>query len=145
MTQISTNKIPVWFWILSIVALLWNIMGVMAYLADAYMPQEVLTALPATQQELYAARPPWVTAAFAIAVFAGVLGCILLLLRKKLAKTVFLVSLLGVLAQNIYAFFMSNTLEVMGNQALYFPILVILVAIALVIFAQTALKKGWLS
>lgn len=145
MTEISTKKIPAWFWILSIVALIWNIMGVMAYLADAYMPEEVLTALPEVQQELYTGRPSWVTAAFAIAVFAGLLGCILLLLRKKLAKTMFLLSLLAVLVQNAYAFFMSNTIEVMGYQALYFPILIIIVAIALVVFTKKATEKGWLS
>lgn len=40
------NKPTSAFWIISAVALLWNIMGVIAYLGQAYMTEEVLKALP---------------------------------------------------------------------------------------------------
>ena len=78
------TKPPVWFWIVSIVALIWNGLGVMAYLARAYATDEMIAALPPEQQaEFLAEHPAWYTAAFAIAVFAGVLGCLALLLRKN--------------------------------------------------------------
>ncbi len=142
----TTNKPNTWFWVIGILALIWNLLGVFAYLAEAYMSDEILSALPAEQQALYAERPAWVTAAFAIAVFAGALGCIAMLIRKKLAASLFILSLLAVIAQQIYAFFLSNTMEVMGGaSAMGMPIMIIVVAIFLVWYARRATTKGWLS
>jgi hypothetical protein len=32
----TTNKPPIWFWIASIIALIWNAMGINQYLQQAY-------------------------------------------------------------------------------------------------------------
>ncbi|MGW9685643.1 hypothetical protein [Flagellimonas sp. 2504JD1-5] len=141
----DSNKPPVWFWIVSVAALLWNIMGVMAYLGQAYTSVEQLEQMTQAQRELFEAQPAWVTAAFAIAVFGGTLGCIALLLRKKWAKPVFFISLLGILGQFIYGLFLSNTIEVYGNQAIYMPILVIVIGVLLILLAKKGIQKGWLS
>ena len=42
MSADSTNKPPVWFWVVSVLALIWNIIGVMSYLAQAYTSVEDL-------------------------------------------------------------------------------------------------------
>ncbi len=142
---ISTNaKVPTWFWVLSVLALLWNLMGVFAYLAEAYMTDETFATLPEAQQALYNARPSWVTGAFATAVFAGTLGSIGLLVRKKWAFPVFVLSLVGVLGQMTYQFFLSNTFEVFGNVFMIMPIAVTLIAIALVFFSRASIQKTWL-
>ena len=89
----TTQKPPIWFWIISIIALLWNAMGVLAYIGQAFLTEEAIAAMPPEQQEIYSIDfPAWYTAAFAIAVFAGFGACILLLLRKKLANIFFIVS-----------------------------------------------------
>ncbi len=138
-------KPPIWFWIVSIVALLWNLMGVLAYLGEAYMSEEAFALLSEGERTLYEARPAWVTGAFAIAVFAGALGCIGLLLRKKWAAMVLVISLLGVIGQQTYLFFMSDTFDVMGNSAMFMPITIIIVAILLIVLARSANKKMWMS
>ncbi len=137
-------KPPVWFWVVSALALVWNLLGVYAYLAEAFMTDEVRAALTEAQRQLYESRPAWVTAAFAIAVFAGALGCIALLLRKRWALSMLFLSLLGILAQQTYLFFLSNTFEVMGNEAMGMPIMIVVVGIALVLFARSAIRKKWL-
>ncbi len=142
-TETKVNP-PKWFWVVSVLALLWNLMGVFAYLAQAFMSIEVLEAMSQAERELYESQPPWVTAAFAIAVWAGLLGCILLLIRKKLAKTIFVISLLGVLAQTTYNFFLSNTFEVYGASAMAMPIMIIVVSILLVLFSNKSISKNWL-
>ncbi len=141
----NSNKPPVWFWVVSVLGLLWNIMGVMAYLAQAYTSVEDLEKMTQAQRELFEAQPAWVTAAFAIAVFGGALGCITLLLRKKWAKQVLIVSLLGVLAQFIYGLLLSNTIEVYGNQAIFMPIVVVIIAVFLILMAKKGIQKGWLT
>lgn len=145
MTTKERTKPPVWFWIVSILALLWNLAGVGAYLGQAYMSKENLQAMPEAHQQLLEAQPAWYTAAFAIAVFAGALGCLLLLLRKKLAFQVLVVSLLGILLQQTYTFFFSNSFEVLGNNAMYMPLSIVIVGFLLVFFSRGATEKNWLS
>ncbi|MDG1040937.1 MAG: hypothetical protein P8H13_08800 [Polaribacter sp.] len=80
----STNKPKALFWIIAVIALLWNAMGVAAYLFQAYITDEMIAQLPEEQQaEFLVVHPSWYTGLFALAVFGGVLGCILLLARKK--------------------------------------------------------------
>ncbi len=139
----TTNKPPIWFWVISIIALLWNIMGVAAYLGQAYMTDEALAALPEADQNFYNNMPAWVTAAFAIAVFGGTLGCIGLVLKKKWATMILLVSLIAVLAQATYNFFLQDFVELSGGRIIM-PIVVILIAVFLVWFSKNATSKGWI-
>ena len=141
----TSVKPPVWFWVVSVIALLWNLMGVAAYLGDAYTSVEQLEQMTQAQRELFEGRPAWVTAAFAIAVFAGAIGSIALLIRKKWAKPVLTLSLIAAIAQFIYNTFMTNTIEVMGNQAIIFPILVLGIGLYLIFFAKKGIQNGWLS
>lgn len=145
MTTNTNIKPPVWFWIVSVLALLWNFAGVGAYLQQAYTSIEDLEAMTQAERLLHESQPAWATAAFAIAVFAGAFGCIGLLLRKKWANLVLLISLMGILAQQTYHFFLSNTFEVVGSEAMFMPVLVIIIGILLVFLARSAAKKGWLA
>ena len=144
MTKDQEINPPKWFWIVSVLALLWNIMGVMAYLKDAFMSVEDLEKLTQAERLLYESQPAWATAAFAIAVWGGTLGCIALLLRKKWARPVFLISLIGIVVQLVYAFFLSNSFEVYGPGAVAMPIIVALIGILLVFFSGKAQNKGWI-
>lgn len=145
MTDISTNKPPLWFWIVSIAALIWNLMGVMVYLGQAYMTDADLAALPETEQALYANVPAWVTAAFAVAVFGGALASITLLLRKKIAKTLFIISLIGIVVQMSYNLFMSDVMEVYGPGGMIMPIMVLIIGVYLIMFSNKSIARNWIS
>jgi len=146
MTNSTTNKPPIWFWIVSLIALLWNSAGVYMYLQQAYNT-EAHQAMYNTPEllEMVNNTPSWAIAAFAIAVFGGVLGCIGLLLRKKWAKLIFTLSLIGIIVQMIYNLFISGALEVYGPGAIAMPIMTILIGIFLVWFSKKGIAKGWLS
>jgi len=101
--------------------------------------------LPEAQQSLYETRPKWVTAAFDIAVWSGLICSLALLLKKKWAKAIFVLSLFGILLQQLYHFFLGNTFEVMGITAMFLPILIIVFGAALVLFASFASNRNWLS
>ncbi|MCP4882416.1 MAG: hypothetical protein GY908_01370 [Flavobacteriales bacterium] len=133
------------FWIIGIIALIWNLMGVFAYLQEAYMTVEDLAALPPDQQALFENVPAWVTGAFAFAVFGGALGCILLLLRKKLANFVFIISFIGIIAQMTYNLFMSKALEVYGPGRMIMPIMVIVIGAFLIWYSKKMESKGILN
>ena len=145
MTESSTNKPPVWFWIVSVIAFIWNGMGIMVYLAQAYMTEDDIKALPEAQQALYADIPAWATAAFAIAVWAGLLGCIALLLRKRWAKLILLVSLIGIVVQMFYNLVISNAMDVYGLGGAIMPIMVLIIGVSLIRFSNLAIAKNWIS
>ena len=132
------------FWIISVAALIWNIMGVIAYLGQAYMTEEVLKALPEGEQAYHNNVPAWVTAVFAIAVFAGVFGSLGLLMRKKWATMLFIVSLIAVIAQLIYNVFIQKFIELSGEKIIW-PIVVLIIAVLLVFLSRKAGKEGWIS
>lgn len=141
----TTSDKPVTsFWVVSAVALVWNAMGAFAYLAQRMMTPETLQALPENERALYTSIPVWVTSAFAIAVWGGVAGCLLLLLRKKLATAVLMISFAGIVVQMIYNVFISNSYAVYGPGGLAMPVMVLVIGAYLVWFSRGATAKGWL-
>lgn len=136
---------PKWYLPVAIVALLWNLLGCMAYLSDVMMKPEDIAKLPAAQQALYAARPAWSVAATAFAVWGGALGCLGLIMRKRWATPVLIVSLLGVIGQDLSLFVMSGAIAQAGAVALVLQGLVLVVSIALVMLARKAAARGWIS
>lgn len=141
----TQNKPGAAFWIIAVIALIWNIMGVMAYLGQAYMTDEDKALLPEAEQALYTDIPAWVTAAFAIAVFGGLLGALALLLRKKWATPLFLISLLGIIVQMIYNFFISGAMDVYGPGGMIMPVMVLVIGFFLVWYSKKATANGWLN
>ncbi len=111
------------------------------------MTDEALAALPEMERALYENVPTWAVFAFAIAVFAGTLGCILLLLRKKLATTIFIISLLAILVQMFYNFFifLGKATEVYGPESMIMPVMVVITGFFLVWHARKCNANGWLS
>ena len=141
----DTIKAPTWFMVVAAVMLVWNLLGVMAYIAQVTMTPEAMAALPDAQRQLYETTPAWATAAFAIAVNGGALGCVFLLLKKNLAATFLQLSLLGVLVQMYHSFFMTKAFEVFGPGGLVMPIMVLVIAIYLVTLAAKAKARRWIS
>jgi len=139
MTENGTNKPAIWFWIVSVIALVWNGMGVNAYLQQAYNTESYRAMYSAEQLEIAANMPTWVTAAFAIAVFAGTLGAVGLLLRKKWATLLWILSLIAVVLQMGY-------ILINGYQSdMGMTIMIIVFAFIFVWFSRHAGSKGWLS
>jgi hypothetical protein len=135
---------PVWFWVISIIALLWFLMDMSAFFMRVLMTDDVIKAMPKNQQHLYRNMPLWVNIVFAGEVFGGVLGCVGLLLRKKWALPLFAVSILGVLSQTFHVYFLSDAISTMGTPAVVMPLLAILIGIGMIVLAKSAISKGWL-
>jgi len=137
----STTKPPIWYWIISVIALIWNGLGVMQYLARAYATDEMIATLTEeAQAEFLVEHPAWYTAAFAIAVFCGALGALSLLLRKKWAYFLFVISAFGAIIQHIYLFI---NIEMSGTR-LVMPLMVILVCLFLIWYAKNSIQKDWI-
>lgn len=145
MTSISSSKPPIWYWIVSAIALFWNGMGVIQYLGQAYNTDSFREQYTSEQLELMANTPTWVTAAFALAVFCGIAGAIALFLRKKWAYHLFLISLLAVIAQMVYNLFIIDSVAIYGPGAAAMTAMIIVFALLLLWFSKKAIAKGWIS
>lgn len=129
------------YWLISIVALFWNFMGIVAYLGQAYISDDALKMLPEENQLYFSNVPAWVTAAFAVAVFGGFLGAIGLIIRKKWAYFLFVISFLALVAQHVYNFFIQNYIEMTGSQMIL-PIVTFIVALFLIYFSKQKSQQG---
>lgn len=87
--------LPKWFWPVAVLGLAWNVFGAAQFLSKVRGTVDSLmgSGMTKEQAELYANLPLWMDASFAIGVFGGTIGCILLMLRMPLAKAVFALSL----------------------------------------------------
>jgi len=142
----TTNKPNKWFWIIAILALLWNLMGVSRYLMEAYNVESFRANFNEDQLTLIDGSPSWLTAVFAIAVFSGFLACVALLMKRKLAIILFGISLLFVLIQMIAVWITTDSIEIFGIvDGVVMPMLVIVISIFLYYYSKGAGQKGWLN
>jgi hypothetical protein len=129
------------FWLIGVVALVWNVGGVINFFVQ--MNPEMLDAYRESERAIIEDRSAWATAAFAIAVFGGALGCLLLLFRKSVATYALIASLLGVIVTMIH------TLGVGIDFGLGEIVAIILMPVALAVFliwySKWTERKGWIS
>lgn len=145
MNSNNTVPAPKWFTVFAILALAWNLLGVMAFYMQLNMTPEAIAALPEAEQALYNNYPGWALIAFACAVFGGVLGSLLLILKKNLAGTLLLISLIGVVVQAGHTVFVAKAYEALGPGSLAMPLMLLVIAAYLVMLAGKAKKNAWTS
>ncbi|WP_432410964.1 hypothetical protein [Rasiella sp. SM2506] len=138
-------KPPTSFWVITILALLWNLIGIFQFFSATILLEAVVAALPQEQADLYTGMPTWYLVIFGIAVFSGVLACITMLLRKKVTVGLFGISLLTVLVSQGYWLFGTEVMTVLGMTAAIMPLVVITISIFLYFYSKGASRNGWLS
>ena len=132
------------FWTIGAVALIWNVMGVINFFVQ--MNAGALASFPESHRAIVESRPAWATAAFAMAVFGGALGCLLLMLRKSAAYYLLIASLLGVIVQLIHTLgIASSTINFSPFEILMIILMPLVVAAFLIWYSKWAESKGWTS
>lgn len=144
-TATTAVKRPPGYWIIAALALAWNLIGVAMWYLQATVSAERLALMAEPQRRVHEATPGWVDIAFAVAVFAGVLGALGLLLKKRWAGTMFLLSLIGLLVQLIGAYAATPAWAAYGAAGLAMPAVLLAIALFLLWYANRAQARGWLS
>ena len=72
----NTIKVPVWYWIVSVIFLLLNGMGILNYIGQLNTTPETLSNMSQEQQDLFAHNKWWTQVAFGMGVIGGTLGSI---------------------------------------------------------------------
>jgi hypothetical protein len=139
------SKTPKHLWIVGVLALLWNAVGAFDYLMTQTQNEAYMKQFTTEQLEFFYGFPTWLVALWAIAVWGSVLGAILLLMRKALAVPVFLAAFIAMCLTAVHNFLLSNGLEVMGQEALIFTVVIFLIALGLWLYARAMQKRGVLT
>ena len=140
----TKTKLPIWFWIISVLSLLWFFMDMAGFYSRVFMLDQLADKLPEAQLALYKAMPSWVNVVYGLEVFGGLMGSIALLSKKKWAFILFCISIMGVLSQSVYVWFLSDAIEVMGQPAIVMPIVGIVIGVVMVVFSRAGISKNWL-
>ncbi|APY07117.1 hypothetical protein BWZ20_01830 [Winogradskyella sp. J14-2] len=138
------QKPPTWFWIVSVIALIWNSLGIHGYISQAYKLSAYTDAYTNEQLNIMSNLPSWYTALFAIAVFAGTLGCVLLLLRKKVAKPILVLSFTAATIQMVYFLFIADLKGIDFSSNKIMAYIIIVFSLFLVWFSSHSVKKGYI-
>ena len=140
------GRTPRHLWVVGIIALLWNCIGAFDYLMTQTKNAAYMSAFPPEQLAFFYGLPVWVVAAWAFAVWGGVLGSVLLLLRRRLAVPVFLVSLVGMVVTTFHNWLLSNAFELFSDTfSRVFTVVIIVITVGLYFYARAMEQRGVLA
>jgi hypothetical protein len=130
-------------WVVGIVGALWSAMGVVSFMLTQMKVEAVMSQFPPQQRAYFESFPLWAVACWAIAVFGGVIGCLLLLLKKRLAVPVLLASVIGSIGVNLGGLFLLGGLQVMRDTGgLAITAVPVVTAALLALYGRAMRKRG---
>jgi hypothetical protein len=139
----TTPGRPWQVWVIGITGGLWNTMGVVSFMLTQMKVEAVMSRFPPPQRAYFESFPLWTVAFWAIGVFGGVVGCLLLLRRNRLALHVLLASVTGTIVSTLGGLFLLGGMEVMREtDGLGLTVFPIIVAALLAYYARAMSKKG---
>ena len=139
--QYKQRPVAGWFMPAAVAALLFMALGCVMYLMQVLADP---AAMPLDQRAAYDAQPVWLTAAFAIAVWAGLAGTVMLVMRKKLAEPLLMRSLAAVLAWFAGLLLVTGLRETMAANDLVVAIVVTGLTWTIFWFARHSRHRNWL-
>ena len=144
--ETTTPGKPWHLWLIGIIGGLWSSIGVLSFMLTQMNVEAVMSRFPPQQRQYFESLPLWAVAFWAIGVFGGVIGCLLLLLKNRVAFPVLLASVIGGTVCNLGGLFLPGGMEVMGGtSALGLTVFPIIFAAFLASYARAMSKRGVLS
>lgn len=134
--------VPAWYWAAAIGALLFECAGAFLFSNSLMLDP---AALPLDQRAIFEATPQWMTIAWGVAIGAGLVGALGLLIRKRFAEPALLVSLIAVAVQFSGIFLVRQLRELTPEEHLVVPVVILLVAYGFWQTAKLSRRRGWLS
>jgi hypothetical protein len=143
MQQAVAARVPAHLWIVGILSLLWNAFGSYDYTMTNLHNQAYLAQFPADQLAYFQSLPGWLTAFWALGVWGGLAGSVLLLARSRYAVWAFAVSLVGVIVSFGFQMFATQMPASMKEGPMAFmPLVIFVIAAFLLWYAMRESKSG---
>jgi hypothetical protein len=144
MKQESRSAVPLWYWVIASVALLWNLLGCAFFAIEIFAQEAMMESMTEAQKEWARSIPGWIYFVYGLAVSTGVAGSIGLFMRKGWTIAMFAICLVAVIVQMVYTMIIGGGIQAMGPSGLVMPALVIVFSAALLWFSRFARSRSWL-
>ena len=148
MATTAEGRTPVHLWVVGILATLWNAFGCYDYVMTKTRNMDYLSQMPGVSaEEMLAyvdAFPIYSQIGWALGVWGGLLGSILLLLRSRYAVHAFAVSVLGIVLSIGWSLTLGPPPPVGTDEGIFaiFPYIIIIVGVGLLYYAWRLRDKG---
>lgn len=135
---------PWHFWPVLTIAFIWHLVGVIDYTATQYELAFWMVMVSDRQEAFIDTMPAWIDGGWAIAVWTGLLGVLLMAFRAGFAPLVLSVSFAATLVVTIWliAFSSPSLMDIAGTTGLYVMIGACVVALVLWLYARAMHKDG---
>jgi len=141
----STVNPPKIFWAVAVFALFYSITGILTFLSECFVTDEIYNVLTYDERYIYENRPFWLLIVFGVDVFAGTTASLFLLLRKVMAFKLGLISIIATTIQILYFYFYSNISDVIGPTSMQMPLTIFAISFMLLLFIKYSIMKRWLA
>lgn len=148
MTEATVARTPAHIWIVGLLALLWNGFGAYDYLMTRLRNTDYLASMmpdvdPQAMLAWVDAFPIWAQIGWALGVWGGLIGSVMLLMRSRWAVPAFAVSLLGAVLGLGYQIAAAPP-PGMANEGLFalMPWIIILIAAGLLYYSWAMRKRN---
>jgi len=139
--RFSPQPIAGWYMVGAIASMLFMIAACAMYgLHVATNPQ----SLPIDQRTVFEAEPLWVTSAFGLAAISGLVASAMLVLRRKLAQPLMLISLIAIIAWVAGLLLVPGLRDVITTNDIAVAIVVAAIDWTIFWFARHSNQRGWL-
>ena len=137
----ARQPIARWYAAAAIVSFLFMLIGCAGYLLEVIADP---ATLPLDQRAVHDAQPLWLISANAIAVWVGALGALLLILRRRLAETLMLVSMIAVAIWLAGLLLVPHLRDLLGTDDIAVAVVVTVITWTIYWFARHSRQRGWL-
>lgn len=139
----NPGRIPLHLWIVGALAVLWNAFGAFDYVMTQTRNEAYLANFTDPQRIYFDSFPLWMEATWALGVWGGLAGALLLVARSRHAVTAFAVSLAGLAVSTCYQYVLSSPPPEMKSMAMVGMNLAIwAAAIGLLVYALRMRRSG---
>lgn len=143
MQQAAHARTPMHHWVVAGLATLWNCFGAFDYIMTQTRNEAYLAGFTDPQRVYFDSFPAWMEAFWALGVWGGLAGALLLLARSRHALFAFAVSLLGLAVSTVYQYVLSSPPpEMTSGMMLVMNLLIWAVAIGLLLYARAGRANG---
>jgi hypothetical protein len=145
MMAVVRTPVPVWYWVIAVLLLLWALAGVASFYAHLSVDQAALAQMTDYDRRMFQSLPGWFAYDFALATLTGLAGAVALLARRAVAMPLYLFSLIGVVIQFGWVLGATDLIAHKGFlTAAGFPIVIVALAVFAYGFASLARGRRWI-
>ncbi len=140
----GSARTPWHLWVVGVVALLFNGIGVYDFVMSFTQGAAYMADMKMTPEQIahYLGLPLWMQVVWAVGVFGAFLASILLLLRKKLAFPVFVVSLAAFLLSLVYHYVLAGAGDIMGQSTVISSVVITAILLFLIWYSRLMARRG---